>query len=216
MLIYITPIGSGKTLTFPIGKKNYDGIIGLAENSEVYGLNYQNTAAISQDKYFQLIYEQTDYSVKKLIIIGSSDTIYETAKKIITEIIEVKKQNPSTKFHIELSPGYKKLPHILMLVSHILFDDVELITYNQGTDLEIFPKIKINLSAKELEILKKYHLGTQDGDWNGKISKNSYVFTYEGQKNYLYRVINNLKEIGLINDNNRVTDFGKLYIEFGK
>lgn len=214
MLIYITPIGSGKTLTYPIGKDKYNGIIGIAESSEVYGLNYNGGDNISQDKHFQLIYEKTDYLVKKLVIVHGGETIYDISKKIITEMITAIKKNPNVKFHIELSPGYKKLPHILVLISHILFDKIDLITYSTGVDIEVFPKIDVNLSNKELEILEKYYKASLLPDWNGKISRNEYVFTYNGQKNYLYRIINNLKKIGLINDRNRVTDFGKLYIEF--
>jgi len=213
MLVYITAIGSGNTLSYPIGK-NYDGIIALAEKSQTYGLKYHG-AKVDQDEHFHLIYNKANFQIKELIILEEEDSTYTIGHKILTQIFELMKTYPDIQFHIELAAGYKMLAHILNLLSHIISDNVQMISFaKHDQSLEILPCINLGLSPRTLEVLDGYYQGTKNSLWNGKISKNDFVFDYQDHKNYLYRIINDLKRMGLINENNRVTDFGKLFIHF--
>ncbi len=213
MLIYLTNVGSGKTLNFPIGNKKYDGIIGIIQKSKEFGLKYKKSE-IDQDKHFNLIYKNSNFKVKELVYLNADDTIYEIGFKILSKISEIK----NATFHIETSQSYKKLGQILTILSQLIYKKVEKLSFTDSEEnMEILPVIGLRLTKNQIEVLKNYYEGSKNINWKGKISRNEYVFNYKGHRNYLYRIINELKSLGLIDsETNRVTDFGKLYIVLKK
>jgi len=215
MKIYITNVGSGKTLNFPIGNKKYDGIIGIVQKSNEFGNKYPKSD-IEQDKLFNLIYENSNFKVKELIYLEANDSILNIGIKIISKLNEIEqKTDEKIKYHIETSQSYKKLGQILIILSQIISEKIDKLTFTRHDgNFDLMPLIGLKLSKNQFEVLKNYYNGSKNSNWNGKISRNSYVLNYDGFRNYLYRIIHELKNMGLINrDNNRVTDFGRLILK---
>jgi hypothetical protein len=72
---------------------------------------------------------------------------------------------------------------------------------------------EISDEDKEKEILKKFTMGAFIG-WDKKIATNKFVKKYNKNRKYIYRIISDCKKIGLLDDENVITDFGRLYLEF--
>ena len=213
MEFYVSAIGSGNTLNYP-HQREYDGVLALAENTREFGFNYKGKEELRQDKIFYSKYDGTEYKYKKWLQIDSWDTTYNIGRKIINEIDNIKKEFPKVKFHFEISAGYKRIGNILTLISYIRSYDICRLSFlNHDNIAEILPIIKIELHKKEKEILEGFRGGIYP-QWNGKINMNKYVLTYPRDKKYVYRVLKKCKGMGLLDDNNRITDFGNLYLDF--
>ena len=219
-LVYITPVGSGKTLSHPIENK-YDGIIAIAENSENFGLNYKNShkkEKVSQDELFKSVYSSINYKINELIITKTNDSLFNTGSKILDVIYNILKDNPKTKFHIELSPGYKELPHILQLISQFISENVEKITFTKFNKIEQkFPINKIKITKEKIEVLKEFEKGRFSEKWNGKVISNPYLHSKDSKHlKYVYRILKESVRNGYLNDNYALSDFGKLVINYYK
>lgn len=210
MRFFITAVGSGNTLNYPHNRK-YTGVLAIAEKTKEKGYFYKDK---NQKEIFESKFYITNYKYKELLSIDSSLNVYNLGVLILKEMDLIKQEYPKAKFHIELSAGYKRLGHVLTLISYIRSKDIEKLTFlRHNTKLEYLPIIKIELNPKEKEILNGFKFGTYFG-WNGKINTNNYVRTYPKDRKYVYRVLKKCKEIGLLDDENRITDFGELYLEF--
>jgi len=211
MKVFLTAVGSGNTLNYP-HNRNYSGIIGVIALSETYGENYKQE---NQSEIFDLKLGGTDYEILEKVKIEKSMSFYEVGSEVIKKIDELIKKNKSIKFHIETSASYKLIGHSLTFVSSLRRKYVSRLTFldhnHKFCDL---PIIEINLSKAEKEIFENYIKAQEKTPANNKISKNEFVLAYQGNKTYLYRILNKLKRKGLISDENKITDFGKLYLEF--
>jgi hypothetical protein len=213
MKFYVTAIGSGKSLNYPHQKK-YDGVLALVENTKDFGFKYKGKDDLKQDKIFYSKYDGTNYEYKRWLQIDSWQSTYNIGKQIITELDNIKKQYPSVKFHFEISAGYKRIGSILTLISYIRNSDIYKLTFLSHENVaETFPIIKIDLHPKEREILEGFRKGIEPG-WNEKINMNKYVLTYPKDKKYVYKILKKCKEMGILDENNRVTDFGNLYLDY--
>lgn len=217
MLIYVTAIGRGITLKYPIGKKDYDGIIGIVEESTIFGKKYKTTKniEIEQDIKFKAIYDNTDFKIHDLIIIPPKLNLYDMGKLILDNIIDKIRTYNNIKFHIELSQGYKELPHILMLISQIFPKNINKITFTRYDNSEQrFPISKIKLTKNQLEVLREFQKGMKCTHWNNKIVTNPYIHNSDKHKKYIYKVLKDAKEQGYMSKDNNFTDFGKLILEY--
>lgn len=223
MKFFITAIGSGNTLNYP-HQNGYKGVLALAEKTDRFGLyyvkNYDKNVdftknRLSQDKLFYSRFSGTEYKYHKWLKIETKETIYQIGSIIIKEMDEIKNKFPSVKFHIEISAGYKRIGHILTLISYIRSESISKLTFMDHNGQEIIlPIIKTNLHKKEMEILRGFNKGTKKADWNGSINLNEYVLKYPIDKKYIYTVLKKCKSMGLMNEKNKLTDFGNLLIEF--
>ncbi|MFP4402669.1 MAG: hypothetical protein ACLFPL_05585 [Candidatus Nanoarchaeia archaeon] len=213
MRCYVTAVGSGYSLNFP-HQKEYGGVLALAERAKEFGLHYKTQNGVEQDKIFHSKYQGTNYTYLKLLEVNCLDTVYQIGSKIVTEMDLIKKEHPKVTFHFEISAGYKRIGSILTLITYIRSSDIEKLTFlNFNGIQEQLPIIKIDLHSKEREILEGYREAIHP-DWNGKINMNPYVLTYPKDKKYVYKVINKCKKMGIVSDNNRLTDFGELYLDY--
>ncbi len=215
MNIFVSAIGSGNTLNF-VHNKNYAGIIAISENIEKFGLFYARggkTENLSQNDVFKTKFAGTDYKIKELLEINGNMSSNEAGSIIMDKLDEIKNSNPKAKFHFEISAGYKKLGHLLTLISYIRKDIYKLTFLNFDGTLESLPLINIKLTKDQNAIFTGY-AGNCKSDWNGKIASNKFIFDYRGNRKFPYRVIKHCKEMGLIDDNNYPTEFGKLYAKY--
>ncbi|MEC8339384.1 MAG: hypothetical protein VXZ40_02065 [Nanoarchaeota archaeon] len=210
MLFYITAVGSGNSLNYP-HNKNYEGVLAIAERTKERGFTYKNQ---NQKELFESKYHLTQYKYKELLVIDTHLDIYNTGVLILNEIDNIKKKYPRAKFHIELSAGYKRMGHVLTLISYIRSQDIEKLTFLRHTaNQEYLPIITIELTDREKDILHGFKHGAYFG-WNGKINTNSFVRNYQKDRKYVYRILKKCKQKGLLDDQNRITDFGELFLEF--
>ncbi len=210
MKFFITAIGSGNTLNYPHNRE-YGGVLAIAERTKENGFTYKGK---NQKEIFESKFHMTKYKYKEMLISDTNLDVYNLGVLILREMDVIKSKFKDAKFHIELSAGYKRIGHVLTLISYIRSKDIEKLTFlRHNAKLEYLPIIKVELHEKEKEILNGFKNGVYFG-WNGKINTNNYVRTYNKDRKYVYRVLKKCKEIGLLDENNRITDFGELYLEF--
>lgn len=217
MLVYITAIGSGHSAKVPIQDKKYEGVIGIIEQTKQFGKTYKNQE-VEQDTLFDLLYdEHQSFKVQEKCIIQSDDSIYHKSKSILETIDSVIKNNSKVKFHIELSQGYKELAHILSLIARMRFKHIEKVTFlRYDKSLVRFPNSEFSISKDKYIVLKGFYDGTKDTQFNGKIATNKFMHSSTKHRKYIYAVLKWGKEQGLIAENNYLTDFGILALEYCK
>jgi len=209
MEIFVSAIGSGHTLCYP-HNKGYSGVISIIVKNKDNNFLYSNK---DQNEIYESKIKNVEYKYKKLIEIKESNSFYHNGKIILKEIDKLIEENKKIKFHIEISASYKFIGHILTFIASLRYKNVNKLTFlRNNNELSPIPIIFINLNKKENNIFKEYYY-----EWlkekNIKISRNKFVMEYKQNKSYLYRIFNKCKKNGLMDENNQITDFGKLYLE---
>ena len=216
MLVYVTAIGSGHSAKVPIGTNIYGGVVGVIEETKQFGKTYKNQE-LEQDKLFDLLYADTDFELITKCNVLSDENLYLKGKVIIECIDEIIKKYPKAKFHFELSQGYKELAHILSLVARMRYKYIDKVTFLRYDKSMIrFPNSDFSITKDKYAVLDGFYQGTKDTQFNGKIATNKYMHQSPKHRKYIYAVIKWGKEQGIIGENNYITDFGRLALEFCK
>ncbi|MFP4401776.1 MAG: hypothetical protein ACLFPL_00955 [Candidatus Nanoarchaeia archaeon] len=214
MLIYITAIGSGHSAKIPIGMKKYNGIIGIIEETKAMGKRYKSQE-MDQDKVFDFLYSNSQFEVIEKCIIKADESIYSKIKQLLDTILTIIHKYPNAQFQIELSQGYKELGHILTIVGRLLYKHIHSITFlRYDGSLVKFPNSEFTISKEKFEVLKGFYEGTKDTQFNGRIATNKYMHSGSKHRKYIYAVLKWCKEQGIMDENNYVTDFGRLLLEY--
>lgn len=217
MLVYITAIGSGHSAKIPLQDKKYDGVVGIIEQTKQFGKTYKNQE-VEQDTLFDLLYDEKEkFDVLEKCIISSDDSIYSKSKLILETIDSIVKTHKKVKFHIELSQGYKELAHILSLIARMRYKHIDKVTFlRYDKSIVRFPNSEFSISKDKYIVLKGFHEGTKDSQFNGKIATNKFMYSSTKHRKYIYAVLKWGREQGLIAENNYLTDFGLLALEYCK
>lgn len=213
MLVYLCPIGSGKVLNHIHGSNEYCGILGIIEKSPQFGLFYQNNK-IDQKEVFDNKFIGSSYKIQETIVVDTNSSLYSISSKILDKMDEIISNDSNVKFHIETSAGYKSIGQILILISSFRSKNISKATFSDINMGQIeFPVNEIKLTNTEKKLLKEY-FNNCDSNWNGKIISNNFVRNYKGNKKFLYRVYSKCRKLGLMDEKNKVTDLGKLYVDY--
>ena len=216
MLIYLTAVGSGHSAKIPLQDKKYKGIVGIIEQTQQFGKVYKNQE-VGQDTVFDVLYAESGFDILQKCIISSDDSLYTKSKTILNTIDTIITQHKTVKFHIELSQGYKELAHILSLIARLRYNYIEKVTFLRYDKSMIrFPNSEFSISKDKYVVLKGFHEGTKDSQFNGKIATNKFMYSSTKHRKYIYAVLKWAKEQGLLGDSNYLTDFGQLALEYCK
>ncbi len=211
MKIFVTAVGSGKTLNFP-HNKSYGGVLAIAEKTENFGLNYRN-GKLNQKEIFDEKYLGTKYDFCDLVVVNSGERVLDMGSSIMEKLDSIKKKFSNAKFHLEISAGYKMTGHVLTLISYIRSDIFKLSFLKHDGEQEILPLIEVKMSDDQKRVFRGYVEKCTPG-WNGKIASNEYIRNYSKNRKYPYRVVHDAKLMGLVDEKNRPTDFGRLFVKF--
>ena len=204
MNVCVFSIGTDNTLS--IGNNDYEGVIGIEGLGITKEEKYQN-----QKEIFDKCYSLSRHKIRKCITVKSVD-FFDISDKIIKSLDEIIKKYPKVVFDFEISGGYKIIGHALVLIAYLRYEHINDIFFIQfDRKIQRIPLMKVKLTKSEKGILNKI---SKINNPVKSLSQTKLMQEYYKQKTYIYRVIRKCKRIGLIDQNNKLTDFGKLYLKY--